>query len=148
MVLSDASAHTVNHALMRNLPFDYARDFAPIARLSVYPLLFLVPAAEPATDLTAFAAAARGRPRLAYSSAGVGSASHLAAFLFAQQAGLDAAHVAYRGGSQGRRLWRRATRSSCSPPRPPDGGWWRPGGCACWRWRGGRGSRCCRRCRR
>ncbi len=77
-LLADASAHTANHALVRNLPFDYAPR-----------------------DLAGFVAAARGRGgRLAYGSAGVGSASHLAAFLFAQRAGIETTHVAYRGGSQ------------------------------------------------
>jgi tripartite-type tricarboxylate transporter receptor subunit TctC len=100
-LLADGSAHTANHALVRNLPFDYVRDFAPVARLSSFPLLFLVRADDPARDLAGFVAAARGRGgRVAYSSAGVGSASHLAAFLFAQRAGIEATHVAYRGGSQ------------------------------------------------
>ena len=100
-LLADASAHTANHALVRNLPFDYARDFAPVARLSSFPLLFLARADDPARDLAGFVAAARGRGgRVAYGSAGIGSASHLAAFLFAQRAGIEATHVAYRGGSQ------------------------------------------------
>jgi tripartite-type tricarboxylate transporter receptor subunit TctC len=100
-LLADGSAHTVNHALLRNLPFDYTRDFAPIARLSSFPLLFLVPANHPARDLTGFIATTRGRgERVAYSSAGVGTASHLAAFLFTQRTGIEATHVAYRGGSQ------------------------------------------------
>jgi tripartite-type tricarboxylate transporter receptor subunit TctC len=100
-LLVDGSAHTVNHALLRNLPFDYARDFAPVARLASFPLLFLVPANDPARDLASFIAAMRGRGgRVAYSSAGVGTASHLAAFLFAQRAGIEATNVAYRGGSQ------------------------------------------------
>ena len=59
-LLGDASAHTVNHALVRNLPFDYARDFAPIARLGAFPLIFLVNAQEAAPDLRAYIAAARG----------------------------------------------------------------------------------------
>ncbi|HYF07510.1 MAG TPA: tripartite tricarboxylate transporter substrate-binding protein [Acetobacteraceae bacterium] len=101
-LLGDASAHTVNHALVRNLPFDYARDFAPVSRLASFPLIFLVSSGEAAPDLAAYMAAARARSgRIAYSSAGVGSAAHLAGFLFAQRAGIEATHVAYRGGSQG-----------------------------------------------
>lgn len=101
-LLGDASAHTVNHALIRNLPFDYARDFAPVSRLASFPLIFLVSSADGAPDLRAFIVAARARGgRNAYSSAGVGSAAHLAGFLFAESMGIEATHVAYRGGSQG-----------------------------------------------
>jgi tripartite-type tricarboxylate transporter receptor subunit TctC len=101
-LLSDASAHTVNHALVRNLAFDYARDFAPISRLGSFPLLFLIAAGDGAHDLQGYIASLRNRGRrIAYSSAGVGSASHLAAFLFAQRTGTEAEHVAFRGGNLG-----------------------------------------------
>jgi tripartite-type tricarboxylate transporter receptor subunit TctC len=101
-LLADPSAHAVNHALVRNLPFDYERDFAPIARLSLMPLLLVVAADDPAPDLRSLVADARSRPgRVAWSSAGVGTASHLSGFLFVQRAGIEATHAPYRGGSQG-----------------------------------------------
>ena len=101
-LLADPSAHTVNHVLVRNLAFSYERDFAPIARLSVMPLLLIVPASETVPDLAGYIAAARARQgRIAWSSAGIGTASHLAGFLFVQRAGFEATHAPYRGGSQG-----------------------------------------------
>lgn len=101
-LLADPSAHAVNHVLVRNVAFNYERDFAPIARLSAMPLLLVVPATERAPDLAAYIAAARARGgRIAWSSAGVGTASHLAGFLFVQRAGIESTHTPYRGGSQG-----------------------------------------------
>jgi tripartite-type tricarboxylate transporter receptor subunit TctC len=101
-LLADPSAHALNHMLVRNLPFAYERDFAPIARLSVMPLIMVVPAQERAPDLGGYIAWARGQGgRVTWASAGIGTASHLSGFLFVQRAGIDAAHAPYRGGSQG-----------------------------------------------
>ena len=101
-LLADPSAHAVNHVLVRNLPFDYERDFAPIARLSLMPLVLVVASHDPAPDLRSLVADARSRPgRVAWSSAGVGTASHLSGFLFVQRAQIEATHAPYRGGSQG-----------------------------------------------
>lgn len=101
-LLADPSAHALNHMLVRNLPFAYERDFAPIARMSVMPLIMVVSASEGAADLPRFIAWARGQGgRVTWASAGVGTASHLSGFLFVQQAGIESTHAPYRGGSQG-----------------------------------------------
>lgn len=101
-LLADPSAHALNHLLVRNLPFSYERSFAPIARLSVMPLIMVVPAIERAPDLAAYVAWARAQGgRVSWASAGVGTASHLSGFLFVQRAGIEATHAPYRGGSQG-----------------------------------------------
>ncbi|MFN9094814.1 MAG: Bug family tripartite tricarboxylate transporter substrate binding protein, partial [Alphaproteobacteria bacterium] len=42
-LMADASAFAVRHKLHANLSFDYLRDFAPVARLSIMPLLLVVP---------------------------------------------------------------------------------------------------------
>jgi len=101
-LLADPSSHALNTSLLRNLPFSYERDFAPIARLSVMPLILVVAANEAAPDLAAYIAWARAQGgRVSWSSAGVGTASHLAGFLFTQRAGIESTHAPYRGGSQG-----------------------------------------------
>lgn len=101
-LLADPSAHALNHMLVRNLSFAYERDFAPIARMSVMPLVMIVPASERAADLAAYVTQMRAQGgRVSWASAGIGTASHLAGFLFVQQAGIESTHVPYRGGSQG-----------------------------------------------
>ena len=101
-LLADPSAHALNHVLVKNLQFSYERDFAPIARLSVMPLIMVVPANPPAPDLAAYINWARAQGgRLSWASAGVGTASHLSGFLFVQKAGIVGTHAPYRGGSQG-----------------------------------------------
>lgn len=101
-LLADPSAHALNHMLVRNLAFNYERDFAPIARMSVMPLIMIVPAAERAADLAAYVTQLRAQGgRVSWASAGIGTASHLSDFLFVQRAGIEATHIPYRGGSQG-----------------------------------------------
>jgi len=101
-LLADPSAHALNHFLLRNLPFNYERAFAPIARMTVMPLIMVVPANERAPDLAAYINWARAQgERLSWASAGLGTASHLSGFLFVQRAGIAGTHVPYRGGSQG-----------------------------------------------
>ena len=101
-LLADPSAHALNHMLIRNLAFNYERDFAPIARMSIMPLIMIVPANERAPDLAAYIAQSRTQNgRVSWASAGIGTASHLAGFLFVQRAGIESTHAPYRGGSQG-----------------------------------------------
>ena len=98
-VMVDALAHTVNPALIRNLPFDYATAFTPITQLAVLPQILVVPNALPVTDLASFIAHFRTRPGAPYGSSGNATAAHLAAALFLGRAGLSMEHVPYRGGT-------------------------------------------------
>lgn len=99
-LMLDASAHAVNPALIRNLPFNYATAFAPISQVTVLPQIFAVnPNLGPKT-LAEFVALAKSKPgQLTYGSSGNATAAHLAAELFLRRAGLDVAHAPYRGGA-------------------------------------------------
>src|SRR3954467_3975760 len=85
-VLGDASSQAVNPALLKGLAFDYVTAFAPVTQLCVAPALLLVRAEDGPADLAALlarlragaAAGAAGGDRTAYSSSGIGAASHLA----------------------------------------------------------------------
>lgn len=100
-LMADASAFAVRHRLHTGLSFDYLRDFAPVARLSMMPLLLVVPMSGPATlqELIASLRARTDRPH--YSVAGLGSASHFAGLHFVLRTGIDAQAIAYRGGAPG-----------------------------------------------
>ncbi len=88
----------INPALFPNLPYDTARDFAPLTRLVQGGLLLLVPAASPLRDLAGFLVAARARD-VNIGSAGNGSMSHMALELLALRAGARMNHVPYRGSA-------------------------------------------------
>jgi tripartite-type tricarboxylate transporter receptor subunit TctC len=99
-IMIDAMAHTVNPALLRGLPFDYATAFTPVSQVVVLPQLLVVHPSVPARTLPEFVAWAKARPgQLSYGSSGNATAAHLAAALLVSRAGLDIQHVPYRGGT-------------------------------------------------
>jgi tripartite-type tricarboxylate transporter receptor subunit TctC len=98
-LLVDAAAHGSNHALYRNLPFDYARDFAPVAQLTVSPQILAIHPSLPVNSVAELVALAKRQPgMLSYGTPGNGSAGHLACASLAWHAGMEVTQVAYRGG--------------------------------------------------
>ncbi|MCW8086957.1 Bug family tripartite tricarboxylate transporter substrate binding protein [Sabulicella glaciei] len=99
-VMVDALAHTVNPALMRGLPFNYATAFTPISQILVWPQILIVHPSMPVRNLQEFVAYVKARPgQLSYGSSGNATAAHLASALLLNRAGLDMTHVPYRGGA-------------------------------------------------
>jgi tripartite-type tricarboxylate transporter receptor subunit TctC len=93
------SVLTINPSLYGTLPFDPAKDFAPITLAAEAPLVLLVNRQLPAGDAREFIQLAKRRT-LKFASAGSGSAGHLAGVLLAQVAGFEFLHVPYKGGPQ------------------------------------------------
>ncbi len=88
--------------LYRKLPYDPLRDFAPVTQLSAAAYMLLVNPALPARSVRDFVNYAKNRGgQLSYASAGNGTGSHLSTVLFISVAGLDIAHVPYKGGAPG-----------------------------------------------
>ncbi|MGG5886489.1 Bug family tripartite tricarboxylate transporter substrate binding protein [Falsiroseomonas sp. HC035] len=88
----------VNQSLVKNMPYDTLRDFAPITLLAGVPNILVVPAASPIRDVPGLVAAAKARPgQLSYGSTGVGTSAHLSGVMLDQMAGTQTLHVPYRG---------------------------------------------------
>jgi tripartite-type tricarboxylate transporter receptor subunit TctC len=88
----------INPHLMRTLPYDPVRDFAPVAGYKRAPNLLAIHPGLPARDLTELIALAKARPgQLSFASSGVGSSSHLAGEMLKFLAQIDILHVPYRG---------------------------------------------------
>ena len=88
--------------LMAKVPYDTARDFAPVSLMASAPNVLVVHPSVPATTVKELLALARSQPgRLNYASGGAGSSAHLAVALFAAMAGVDLAHVPYKGTGPG-----------------------------------------------
>ncbi|MGH6951334.1 MAG: Bug family tripartite tricarboxylate transporter substrate binding protein [Vitreimonas sp.] len=86
--------------LMANLPYDPAKDFAPIIFLATAPNVLVVHPSIPAKSPSELIAYARANPgKLNVGTPGAGSSDHLAAEQFRQLHGLDIAHVHYRGAA-------------------------------------------------
>ena len=72
------------------------KDFTSVALVSSAPMVAVVPAALPVTDLKSFVEYARKNP-VSYASAGVGSFGQLATELLASKAGVKMTHIPYKG---------------------------------------------------
>ena len=98
LILAPAGNLTVNPSLYRNVPYDVARDFAPVTVIAAVPNILIVNPQVPAKDLRELIAYAKANPgKLNYSSPGPGSGAHLAGELLKSSAGIDIVHVPYNG---------------------------------------------------
>ena len=98
IMLGTSSAYAINVTLHKALPYDPARDFAPIALVSNAPFLLLVNPAQPIHSVADLVALAKEKPgRLSYGSAGPGSPQHLSMELLKSMTGIDVVHIPYRG---------------------------------------------------
>jgi tripartite-type tricarboxylate transporter receptor subunit TctC len=92
------SGFVSNPILMRNLPYDQARDLAPVSSLASGPMVLVVNPSLPAKSVKELIALARSRPaELNFGSPGTGSLSDLCAELFDVMAGVKMTHVPYKG---------------------------------------------------
>ena len=98
-LMLDASSFAVNPSLYRNMPYDSAKAFTPIAVIVRFPNMLVVNPAFPARSVAELISIARDKPgTVAFASSGNGSAQHLAGELFRQKAGVDITHIPYKGG--------------------------------------------------
>jgi tripartite-type tricarboxylate transporter receptor subunit TctC len=88
----------VNQTLYKKLPFDPAKDFAPIALFALAPIVLMVNPQIPARDVAELIAFAKAHPgAINFGSGGSGSTPHLCGELFKTMAHIDIVHVPYRG---------------------------------------------------
>ena len=87
--------------LSKALPYDPARELAPVTLVATSPNLLVVDPKLGADTLADFVRVAKAqRGALNYGSVGNGSAAHLAMELFKSRAGIDLVHVPYQGFPQ------------------------------------------------
>ena len=89
----------INPALFAHMPYDTLKDLAPIGMVASSQHVLVVNNEVPAKSVRELIALAKKEPgKLSYGSAGPGSTFHMAAELFKAVAGVDIAHIPYRGG--------------------------------------------------
>jgi tripartite-type tricarboxylate transporter receptor subunit TctC len=98
LLAATAGTHVTAVHLMKHLPYDPLKDFAPIVA-AVEPVTCLaVHSAVPVDTVEELIAYARSHPdELSYGSSGLGSVFHMMGELFNQTAGVRIKHVPYRG---------------------------------------------------
>ena len=99
-LLHTSFAFAVNPSIVRKMPFDVVKDFAPVTDVALGTGYLMVShPGFPAKTVKELIGLAKQKPgEVRYSTAGVGNGQHLAGALFAERAGIDMLHVPYKGG--------------------------------------------------
>jgi tripartite-type tricarboxylate transporter receptor subunit TctC len=85
---------------MEKVPYEVAKDFAPVTLVVTVPEMLVVAGNVPANNMAELVALAKAQPgKLNFASAGVGGLPHLAGELFKLTAKIDIVHVPYRGAA-------------------------------------------------
>lgn len=99
LVMSDRSALAVAPYLYKSVPYNPAKDFAPITLAALAPTMLVAHSSVRATTLAEFLAYAKAQPRgIDFASAGPGTNNHVAMELFKHATGINAVPIHYKGG--------------------------------------------------
>jgi tripartite-type tricarboxylate transporter receptor subunit TctC len=92
---------TIAPSLNPKLPYDPARQLAPVMLVTNTSSVLTVHPSVPAKSVKELIALAQARPsKLTYGTPGIGTVSHLTWELFAHRAGVRLVHVPYKGSAQ------------------------------------------------
>ena len=95
-----AAGHAINPSLYPKLPYDTARDFAPVTLIGDGAYVLVAHPSLGVSTPAELIAAAKAKPgQIAYASSSIGNLTHLAAELFDSLAGIKMLHVPYKGGN-------------------------------------------------
>jgi tripartite-type tricarboxylate transporter receptor subunit TctC len=100
LLITSSAPIVINPSLYKQMPFDPAKDLAPITNLLRVPLILAVHPSVPVKnlqELIAYVNAQKGKAQ--YASAGNGTPQHLTGEMFKSLANLDMVHVPYKGSA-------------------------------------------------
>lgn len=97
--MTTVSTHSANPNLLKSIPYDPIRDFAPLSRVGNLPFMLVVDPKMAATSVPEFVAYVKANPgRLSYAS--TNAVGLLAGATLKRMADLDLVHVPYRSSPQ------------------------------------------------
>lgn len=100
LMLGTQGINASNASLMRNPGYDPTRDFTPIHGLAKLTATLVTVPSKPYRSVADIIEEARRRPgQVSFGSAGIGTGQHLLGEMFKLSAGINIAHVPYRGGA-------------------------------------------------
>ena len=93
------NTHIINQVVYPKLPFDFTKDFTPIAIVTNGPMVIAVnPSQVQAKDLKEFVAMLKKAPgKFSYASCNVASPHHFGMEMFKHATGIDALHIPHKG---------------------------------------------------
>ena len=101
LLLADIGSLAISPAVYPTLPFDPAKDFAPVGMVAYSPHILVVHPSVKANNVKELVELAKASPgKMNYATSGVGGAPQLAGVEFAQRAGVSWTYIPYKGGAQ------------------------------------------------
>jgi tripartite-type tricarboxylate transporter receptor subunit TctC len=98
MLIGNSGTQVYSQSLYKKRPYDAVADFEPIALVTESPRILIARPGLPVKNLQELVAYTKvNQDRMQYSSAGVGSGTHLPCALFNFAIGVNVTHVPYRG---------------------------------------------------
>jgi tripartite-type tricarboxylate transporter receptor subunit TctC len=100
-ILANSSAQTIAPWIVPNFPFDVTKDLSGVFMIGDSATVMIVPPSRGWKTIKDFIAAAKAKPgTINYGSAGLGTATHIAAERFRVAADIQATHIPYKGGAE------------------------------------------------
>lgn len=100
VLLGTIATHAINPALLPKMPYNAAKDFAPVILLGKISNVLLVGPESKTTSVKDLIAQAKAAPGAwAFASAGQGTSQHLSGELFRLSTGAELTHIPYKGSA-------------------------------------------------
>ena len=100
LFVGDLGSLCINRVARPDLPYDPAKDFVPVSLLATVSVLVAGRNALPAANFREFLALAKAQPgKFRCGTSGPGSIGHLVLEMVKHMAGVDIAHIPYKGGA-------------------------------------------------
>lgn len=100
LLVITSAVYAILPNLRRDLPFDVTKDFAAVTRLATASNVLVVNNDLPAANVAELVRYAKSKPgALNYASAGIGTPGHLAGEMLNLLAGIQVAHIPYKGAA-------------------------------------------------
>lgn len=100
LFMGTVGTHAINQALYKKLPYDPAKDFAPLSRVANVPNLLVAHPSRPYKTVQEMIAYAKKHPgEVTYGSPGSGASPHVSGALFQSMTGAEMTHVPYKGSA-------------------------------------------------
>jgi tripartite-type tricarboxylate transporter receptor subunit TctC len=100
ILMGAVATHAINPTLYPSIPYNAEKDFIAVTQVASTPNVLVVNPAVEATTVAEFIKLAKSKPgKLNFGSGSTGSAGHLAGELFKTMAGVDMAHIPYKGAA-------------------------------------------------
>ena len=100
LLMGTVGTHAINPSLYPKMPYDHVKDFVPVVLVAGVPNVLVVNPTVPAKTVAELIALAKEKPgTINFASSGNGTSIHLSGELFKLLAGVQIAHVPYKGSA-------------------------------------------------